>query len=241
MKHSHTIYLFLLLALAAISYEGCTLIGYGIGSGIDYIHDKNADYTKPIFRDSRRDSGQIARIQYTDSSFHLAMFNGYTDELDSAYQMRWNSFVSSHRNSSTIPFKIGDSICFEDERHDQYVGQLEDYCPDSIDTRFTTKNERGPVSGWTYLGKPRGTNLSDTLRLALDSNAVPVRAILHFTDNEKSFTLTNSDFYNAKFIENWNAKSYGLEIGAVIDVAIIAAFVIEIAIHPGAFQFQGGP
>jgi hypothetical protein len=235
MKHFHTIYLFL-LAIAAISYEGCTLIGYGIGSAIDALDGKDFIYSKPIFRDVRSDSGHIAQIQYNDSTLRLATFRGYTDESYSAYQMRMNSFVSSHSNATMLPFKIGDSIAFSDGRHHKYVVQLLDFSADSIDTRFSTNIERGPVDGWTYIGKPGGENSFEALKLALDSNAVPVRAILHFSDSEKSFTLTNSDFYNVKFIDYGNAKWIGLGIGAVIDIAEI---ILAIVIHNEGGFFQG--
>src|ERR1017187_7065571 len=140
MKHTYTIYLFLLLAIAAISAEGCSLIGYAIGSRIDddhkVSHDTTAAFTQPLFGDIGDNTGMFARIQYNDSTVRYASFEGYTDEPDSAYRARWNSFLRMHPNSPE-PFKFGDSIIAGKGNDDhKYVGQFTGYSLDGIDLSF---------------------------------------------------------------------------------------------------------
>lgn len=114
MKQANIIYLFLLLAIAAFSCNGCTLIGLGIGAAIDNVnnhaHDTTATFTQPLFHDANGNTGRFARIQYNDSNVGYATFEDYSDETDSAYRTQWTLFATKHPNSSTIPINIGDSI-----------------------------------------------------------------------------------------------------------------------------------
>src|ERR1017187_9119862 len=140
MKQPHTIYLFLLLAIAAISAEGCTLVGYGIGSLIEtgYSHDTTQAFTKPLFRDVNDNTGRFARIQYNDSTVRFATFNGYTDEPDSAYRTRWDSFTDKYPiTSKMLPFKIGDSVELnKDSWLNKKAGMFEAYLPEGIYLRI---------------------------------------------------------------------------------------------------------
>jgi hypothetical protein len=224
MKQFHTIYLFLLLTIAVISAEGCSLVGYGIGSLIrSNSHDTTEVFNKPLFRDVNDNTGRFARIQYDDTTVRYATFNGYTNESDTSYHARCASFIDKHSNSFLMPFKIGNWVDITEDNVIHQSGRFKAYTPEGLDIELTNNEQSThlPYSRLTYAGVSGQWNSLAATQSALDANAVPVKAILHFTGNQTQFTATNSDFYNATFIENNSGKWVGLAIGAVIDIAVI--------------------
>src|ERR1700733_12248074 len=236
MKHPQTIRLFLLLAIAAISCEGCTVIGFGVGCVKDFSnahsHDTTAAFKQPLFHDINDNVGRLSLIQYNDSEYGFAALDGYTDEPDSDYRARWTAFFNANPNMNMVPFKLGDSVTVNQSEYVlqteqfefmQIPGQFEGYTPDGIDVKFsdTEKCRHFPVSKLNSIAKKGLWDSLGMLKMALDSNAVPVRGILHFTEKQKQFTLTNTDFYNAKFIGSLRNKWDYMALGAIIDLKII--------------------
>jgi hypothetical protein len=84
-----------------------------------------------------------------------------------------------------------------------------------------------PLSALTYMGlKGHGNELKATQRM-LDSNTVPIRAILRFTDTT-TFRLTNSDFSNAYFMQpSKTGGTIGLIVGGVIDAIILISIALS--------------
>ncbi len=241
MKHPHTTSLFLLLAIAAFSAEGCTFLLSSIGASIDNINDyanwrsdTTAAFTKPIFSDVNSNTKRFARIRYNDSTVHYATFEGYTDEPDSEYRERWTSFETKPRSSRVIPLQIGDSIETLLKGYEYFTGQFRGFTPDGIAMSASQKGvvQDLPVSGMSYFHVNGNVNSLTELKSTLDSNNVPVKAILHFSDQQKLFTLTNTDFYNTTFIEKSNTgQTIGLVIGVLIDIGIVV-FIAELSAHP---------
>jgi hypothetical protein len=236
MKRTHTTYLFLVLAIAAISAGGCTVIGFGVGCVKDYVnahsHDTTAAFTQPLFRDINDNVGRLALIQYNDSEYGFATFDGYTDEPDSDYRARWTAFFNVNPNTDMVPFKIGDNVTLHEGEYvyqaQQFEffnlpGRFEGYTPEGIDVRFSDTGacRHFLISRLTYAGKTGWWDSLGAVRSALDSNAVPVRCLLHFTEKQKQFTLTNTEFYYAKFIGSTNNKWEDMKKGAEIDLTII--------------------
>ncbi len=219
--------------------NGCTLIGYGIGTLFDKSHnnshDTSASYTVPIFLDASDHAGQFAKIQYRNSTSHFVLFEGFKTESDSAYQARSNSFRKEFTVEPKI-FKIEDTIETPDSVSLDYQGNsfyqaflFNSYMPGAIEVYTLDGSKRAtlPLSALTYMGlKGHGNELKATQRM-LDSNTVPIRAILRFTDTT-TFRLTNSDFSNAYFMQpSKTGGTIGLIVGGVIDAIILISIALS--------------
>lgn len=225
------------LMMLLVFCNGCTLIGYGIGTVFDNSHnnshDTSASYTVPIFLDANDHAGQFAKIQYRDSTNRFALFEGFKTESDSAYQARSNSFMKEF-TIEPKSFKIGDTIETPDSISFDYQGNsfyqtflFNSYMPGAIEFYTLDGSKRATISlsALTYMGlSGHGNELRATQRM-LDSNTVPIRAILRFTDTT-TFRLTNSDFSNAYFMQrSKTGGTIGLIVGGVIDAIILISIL----------------
>ena len=223
------------LMVLLVFCNGCTLIGYGIGTlfdkGHNNSHDTSAPYTVPIFLDANDHAGQFAKILYRDSTNRFALFEGFKTESDSAYQARSNSFMKEF-TLDPKRFKIGDTIETPDSVSLDYQGNsfyqtflFNSYLPGAIEVYTLDGSKRAtlPLAALTYIGlRGHGNELKATQRM-LDSNTVPIRAILRFTDTT-TFRLTNSDLSNAYFMQrSKTGGTIGLIVGAIIDVIILTS------------------
>ena len=211
--------IFTLITLAFTITAGlssCTLIGYGIGTTIDH---GSAHGTVAVFSDIDDYSWEKARIIYPDSSVRYATYVGYSDEPVGNYRNAFETYLKLH-SGDTLSLPIGKTVITENFIGDnvtKYSGLFDGYYPEGI----MVNGEKLNLKQFDGITSPIHLSRAQ-LKVAFESNTIPIRATLNFQTRENSFSLTNRDFKNVMILPHSTyGRWIGLGIGAVLDFVII--------------------
>jgi hypothetical protein len=211
----------IIFLLAAASMEGCSAIGYGIGSLIDNggSLDTTGAFNKPIFRDVHNNVGRAGRIEYPDSKTEFAIFKNYSEESDSSYTARFEKFSLDHQHVNLI--SLHNKLVVTDIYESRYQGVFCAYMPLGLEIENNTEKKISFGLSRIEQVNTLKTNAKfnqNQLRALYDNNDVPVRSSFEFQNSRGSFTMTNSDFRNVEFTDRGNARWWGMAIGIVVDI-----------------------
>ncbi len=224
--------LFFLPLFFAPVLSACSLIGFGIGALVDSRARNASVYTKDGL-DSLQSSTRV-NVVLEDSSVLLGDYKSLSPEPLEEYRPRYLEYRSSAASYLVLP-QLGDTLRFIVHStagpQKEIRGLFQGFSPGTI--CIERLPEKGPkyaaniLIGYVDTLYSQGALFAD-LRLLQDAvvqDHVPfVQKVLRLEQKDRVVSIPLTGIQRVDVIHSYNAKWYGLGVGAVLDALMVYSF-----------------